>query len=364
VYNWSNGATNQTVSNLAPGTYYLTMTDGAGCVLFDTATISAPAPLAAEVTTVNNVSCPNEQNGSVVISVNGGGTAPYSFTYPGTNEPLLPVGVYTITVTNPNGCTTTVDFSIVAIDVIAPTITCPPSVANCDTGNNTNFGLPTILDNCVLVGIQTTIIEGLPNGSYFPPGTTLQVYRVTDAAGNSSTCSFTVTTYPAPDVLLVSSTDDVNGTGVGAIDITPIMGTAPYSFNWTNNGTPFATTEDLSNLFAGKYFLTVTDANNCVVSLAPITIDNVVGTATPFSTAGIRLWPNPVMDGGQLYLTVSENIAPQSLMLLNSTGQIVLINNTLSRSNTIDISTLSAGVYFALLADEQGKTYFANFVKQ
>jgi hypothetical protein len=44
--------------------------------------------------------------------------------------------------------------------------------------------------------------------------------------------------------------------------------------------------------------------------------------------------------------------------------QIVLVNNQLSRSNTIDISTLSAGVYVALLSDEQGKTYFANFIKQ
>lgn len=364
VYNWSNGATTQTISNVSVGTYFLTMTDAAGCVLFDTAMVAAPAPLVAEITAVNNVSCPNEQNGSVVIGVTGGGSAPYSFTYPGANEPLLAVGVYTVTVTNPNGCTTTVDFSIIAIDVIAPTITCPANVAGCDTGNATNFAPPTIFDNCVPVGIQTTIIEGLPNGSYFPPGTTLQVYRVTDAAGNSSTCSFTVTTYPAPDVLWISSTDDVNGTGVGAIDVTPVMGTAPYTFNWTNNGTPYATTEDLSNLFAGKYFLTVTDANGCTVSLAPITIDNVVGTATPFSTAGIRLWPNPVMDGGQLHLTLSENIAPQSLVLINSTGQIVLVNNQLSRSNTIDISTLSAGVYIALLSDEQGKTYFANFIKQ
>lgn len=364
VYNWSNGAATQAITNLAAGTYYLTMTDAAGCVLFDTAVVNAPAPLVAEITTVNNVSCPNEQNGSVVITVSGGGTAPYTFTYPGANEPLLAVGVYTITVTNPNGCTTTVSFSIVAIDVIAPTITCPANVANCDSGNATNFAPPTILDNCIPVGIQTTIIEGLPNGSYFPPGTTLQVYRVTDAAGNSSTCSFTVTTYPAPDVLWISSTDDVNGAGIGAIDVTPVMGTAPYTFNWSNNGTPYATTEDLNNLFAGKYFLTVTDVNGCTVSLAPITIDNVVGTATPFSAAGIRLWPNPVMDGGQLYLTLSENIAPQSLVLINSTGQIVLVNNQLFRSNTIDISTLSAGVYFVLLADEQGKTYFANFVKQ
>src|SRR5690606_10510029 len=44
----------------------------------------------------------------------------------------------------------------------------------------------------------------------------------------------------------------------GAIDIEVIGGSAPYNYFWSNN----ANTQDLQNLQAGIYQLTVVDANN------------------------------------------------------------------------------------------------------
>ncbi len=363
TYTWNTGGTTNSISGLLAGTYFVTVMDAQGCIVLDTATMTQPEPLVATEQTINNVTCTNEQSGSVVLLVTGGGTAPYQFTYPSVNQPQLGVGLYSITVTNSNGCTTLANFSIVAIDTVAPTVTCPQSIAKCDAGALTNFPLPTVQDNCLPIGLLYALLEGFPSGSYFPPGTTLQVFRVTDAAGNTNTCSFTITTYPLPDVLFVSQVNDINNTGVGSIDITPVMGTAPYAFEWLKNGDPFATTEDLTGLFAGSYRLSVTDANSCQVSLAPIIIQNVVGTTQTFASAGIRMWPNPVVESGMLYLEMT-NIEAHNVLIMNSIGQLVFQANQLTNLNAFNIGQLGVGVFTIQLTDMDGMRYHAQFIQQ
>ncbi|WP_052143804.1 PKD domain-containing protein [Wocania ichthyoenteri] len=83
-------------------------------------------------------------------------------------------------------------------------------------------------------------------------------------------CPFTDTfTILEPDELIFSNinfdpeTISCFGANDGEIDINISGGTTPYTYNWTRNGNPFDTTEDLSNLGPGDYQITVTDANNC-----------------------------------------------------------------------------------------------------
>jgi large repetitive protein len=363
TYLWSNSQTTQSITGITAGVYTVIMTDATGCALLDTAIVTEPAPLVAEIASITNVTCPNQQAGFVVINVTGGGTAPYSFNFPSAGQNLLAVGVYTTTVTNSNGCTTLANFSIIALDTVPPIITCPSNIVQCDSGFSTNFDLPNVVDNCLTTGIQYAIIQGQPNNSYFPAGTTTQVYRVTDNAGNSSTCSFTITTYPLPDVQGVLFGDDLNNTGVGFISITPVGGTPPFTFDWKKDNQPFATTEDLTGLFAGKYALTMKDASGCETTLSVITIDNVVNTTTPFQSAGIRLWPNPVMNEGLLNIEMN-NIEPVSLLIMNNTGQTMVTQQQFDAVTQVDLSKLTPGIYFTILVDKQGQRYYASFVKQ
>ena len=60
--------------------------------------------------------------------------------------------------------------------------------------------------------IQT---EGLPSGSLFPVGTTTNTFTVTDAAGNTSTCSFDVTVEDNIDPMIFCPADIVAGTSGG-----------------------------------------------------------------------------------------------------------------------------------------------------
>lgn len=76
-----------------------------------------------------------------------------------------------------------------------PAITCPSNiVVNHDNGicgAVVTYIVPVGTDNCA--GSVTTLSAGLGSRSTFPVGTTTETYTVTDAAGNQSSCSFTVT---------------------------------------------------------------------------------------------------------------------------------------------------------------------------
>jgi hypothetical protein len=101
------------------------------------------------------------------------------------------------TATGPTGNTSECSFEItVSKDETPPTITCPPDVNETvplgETGMVITYDLPIFGDNCPESNILQT--DGLSSGSEFPVGeTTTNIFEVTDAAGNTRTCSFTVT---------------------------------------------------------------------------------------------------------------------------------------------------------------------------
>jgi hypothetical protein len=105
----------------------------------------------------------------------------------------FPKGVTTVTCTvmdaanNSASCT----FTVTVNDTQNPTITCPPNQSATSSGGNVNvtYPPPTVSDNCPGVGTPTCIPA---SGSSFPPGSTTVNCTVTDASGNSNTCSFTV----------------------------------------------------------------------------------------------------------------------------------------------------------------------------
>ncbi|MBK9452431.1 MAG: HYR domain-containing protein [Bacteroidetes bacterium] len=101
----------------------------------------------------------------------------------------------TFTATDAVGNTATCSFTVTIIDNELPTITCPANITgNSDPGlcsKVVTFSAPVGADNCA--GPSTSQTAGLASGAAFPVGTTTNVFRVTDAAGNTATCSFTVT---------------------------------------------------------------------------------------------------------------------------------------------------------------------------
>ncbi|MEN0006291.1 MAG: M43 family zinc metalloprotease, partial [Bacteroidota bacterium] len=119
-----NGSTNSTglFDGVQGGTYTATITDDNGCTLTSTATLNSPTPITIEVIAQTNPLCAGEANGTLQLTANGGtGTLTYTLgettNTSGTFNNLNP-GEYTIVVADQNGCTSTVDVTLDALQPI------------------------------------------------------------------------------------------------------------------------------------------------------------------------------------------------------------------------------------------------------
>ena len=258
TYQWSNGMGGQTISGLAPGDYSVTLTDADGCPSVATATVSEPAALTLDVTTTDETAN-GANNGSATASAGGGtGALTYQWTTGATGTTIsgLIPGGYAVTVTDANGCQIVEQFTINGF-------LCPPlsgsvdatSTTCADTADGTLTAQPTggaggwnYLWND---GTTTQTNDNLGAGDYS--------VTATDGNGCSVVLNGTVTS-PAALTATTSATDesDVNAAD-GTATVSATGGTGTLTYLWSNG----QTTATATNLNAGMYSVTITDANGC-----------------------------------------------------------------------------------------------------
>ncbi|CAN5443510.1 hypothetical protein BH09BAC1_BH09BAC1_05900 [soil metagenome] len=257
TYQWSNGQSGVNNTNLASGIYSLTATDSRGCT--GTATVTVPEPSALQINeATTNTSCLTCADGVIDISVTGGTpTYNYEWSTGATTTAitgLLP-GNYTVTVNDGNGCTISETFVLDTLcnHSFSSQIT-PVHCWQSDMGaiNIVPGGTNQPWTFAWSTGSTSASINTLTYGNYS--------LTITDATGCTDihqlevpiTDTLNIVTNLVTDVSCVACND-------GTIDITVVGGEAPYTYNWSNG----AVTEDLSNLTASAYTLTVTDATGC-----------------------------------------------------------------------------------------------------
>jgi len=330
TYVWSNNSTMQDISGLTAGTYTVTVTDANGCVKTTSATVMENSTLAASAVS-SPVSCFGGSNGAVDASISGGVT-PYAYLWSNganTQDLLgLTAGTYTLTITDHVGCIKTVSATVTEPTALA--LSTIVTNVSCFGGNNGAIDLTVsggTLGYTYLWSNNATTqdISGLTAGIY--------TATVTDANGCTKTTSATVT---EPTVLALSSTQ-MNvlcfGASTGAIDLSVSGGTPGYSYAWSNT----ATTQDISNLVAGAYTVTVTDNNGCTKTLSTtITQPTAVSLSSIVSNILCNGAASGIVD-----LTVNGGVSPYTYAWSNS-------------ATTQDISGLFAGIYTVTVTDANG----------
>ncbi len=107
-YQWNNGLSGNSISQLMAGLYLATITDANGCTDSISVTLSEPAPLTLSWQTMDTLVCPGDATGSLAVIVSGG-TPQYGFVWntgdTTDNITQLPAGSYVVTATDLNSCT-------------------------------------------------------------------------------------------------------------------------------------------------------------------------------------------------------------------------------------------------------------------
>ncbi len=274
TYNWGSGVTTQDRSNLAPGTYTVTVTAGTATTTFTTAIAGPTAPVSVNPT-ITNVKCFGETTGALALNATGG-TGPYTFLWDGgattSSRTNLGAGTYAVTVTDSKGCT--------FVPSPAYTITAPNAAMAVSTSNiknvrclndanggatiNTNNSQGALTYSWRLGGNS---FNALPAGA--PTNLAAGTYAVTVTDGNQCTASASNIVIAAPAAQL--NTDPVTvtapncaGQNNGSICFNAFGGWGSYSYQW---GSPAPGVGPCpSGVAPGTYNLTITDANGCAIA--------------------------------------------------------------------------------------------------
>jgi gliding motility-associated-like protein len=207
-YIWSDGSNAPSRTGLAGGSYWLTVSDNAGCsVLIEDIRIEEPAVLSVMLT-AKDPDCSGIPNGSISSTVTGG-TTPYDYKWSNNMQAAnlvdLADGIYTLKVSDRNGCADKAEASLrqkgnFNVEITGPEVICEGETANLEARVAGGHGSYTFSWDH---GVTGNSFSAAPKAT-----STYNVY-VSDQEGCSRDTSFTVKVNPLP--LAEIKADEVTG---------------------------------------------------------------------------------------------------------------------------------------------------------
>lgn len=261
-YAWSNGAANQDITSLKAGNYSVTVTDANGFTTQIDTTLTQPPAFNAQIVKATDILCHNEHSGAIDLDVEGG-VLPYRYRWSNGQETQdlkdVPAGDYSVRITDANHCEQNLTVSIRQPESLIAAFN---KVTDIACYGNSEGAIDVSISGGVAPyqfqwnnGAKSEDLANAPAGKYN--------LTVTDSNG----CVQRIATeIKQPDQLSVAENlvkhVDCFGNSSGAISVNVAGGVKPYSFLWSHG----ATTQDVVNLQAGDYSVTVKDANGCETS--------------------------------------------------------------------------------------------------
>lgn len=339
-YTWNNGATTEDITNLAAGNYHVTVYDVNGCQTFTGETILGPdSPVSLSALEVDKSCNGGANDGEISLSAQGG-TPGYSYLWSNgattQNITNLDAGMYSVTVTDANGCQSVLSRSVGQPDVlqIASSSITPVDCFGNATGSISISvsGGTTPYSYSWSNGMSGSTISGLTSNSYS--------VTITDARGCTTTDTYDVM---QPSVMTLSSVIvpvDCFGNSTGAVQVTALGGNGGNTYSWTNQNNVVLSNQtlNLSGIGTGTYTIAVTDNNGCREELSSFVPQPLAPLEASYTKEDVSCNGNST---GSIDLTPFGGTSPYNYNWSNGfTGE--------------DPTNLSAGDYSVTLTDDNG----------
>jgi len=298
--------------------------------------------------TFQNVSCYNGSNAIVTVSPPNGGAPPYSYSWNSSPIQLndtaynLPIGTYTLTVTDALGCAVRDSTTVLQAPPITNAFISNIAGINC-FGAHTGAATVTVPIGGVTPYTytwNTTPIQNTNTITQVPAGT----YTVVISDANACSLSLsTVITQPdsAYFNLVTTILNNVScfGGNDGAATVATPSGNAPFTYNWSS--IPVQNTATAANLTAGNYTITVVDATGCIQKSAAVILQPLPLQSSVAAIKNALCYEST--DGAINMNATFGGIAPYTYSW-----------NTNPINNNLNILNLAAGTYTLTIQDANG----------
>jgi hypothetical protein len=249
-------------------------------------------------------------------------------------------GTYTYQITDAHGCmvitTATVSNGTPAIESFSTNNVSCNGGSNGSVSLNVNNGNPSYTYNWSN-GATTENLTSLSAGTY--------TVEITDANGCITSGSYDITEPTSIDLNPLTSSDF--GNNDGSIDLNVVGGTPGYTYTWSNG----ETTEDLSNLSAGTYTVTVTDNNGCSAEVSTEVLNESTANQASLQNITLNIFPNPAQD----FVKISWKGPGAKLTIVKQNGQEVL-SRIVQSVQAIQLVDLASGYYLVTIKSTNGST--------
>lgn len=313
---WSTGETSSSIDGVAPETYFVTVTDLNGCE--ESAEISiALFDVVDPIILGGSELCVNQESDTLMVSEH---FSQYLWSTGETTQMIVVTepGLYVVTVTDVNGCTTTGEHQLDAAPIPEPSIQVPPPT--CES-------VPALLWVSGSGGPYVSFIwspTGETDSEIIVEESGTYSVAVTNAYGCIGIAS-EVTIY-----ITDGPTADISATSAGCNGAWTLVASGGEYYDWSTG----ESTESITTGTNGTFTVTVSDANGCTDSASElVTISNELQ---------VEIYgPTEMCDGDTIILSVSSGF-DEYLWANGETGTAISISQP--------------GTYFVTVTDEIGCT--------
>jgi PKD repeat protein len=328
---WSSGETSASILVENGGTYTVTVTNSNGC-----STSSAPVvvvvnalPTAPSISSADGFEACQGETITLISSESTGNT--WSTNATTSTIDVTQSGMYTVSVTDANGCSAT--STPVTVTIFAnPTI---------NAGQNQNVCVGGSVTLTATGGVSYVWNNGVSNGVTFVP-TQTTVYSVTgtDANGCTGSDDVQVVVNPLPTVSLANL-------GTVCVDEAPyvLSGGSPAGGTYSGPGiSSNLFTAEIAGVGTHDIIYTFTSQAGCSnTATGTITVD-ACASVLENELMQVSVYPNPV--DNKLTIEAEKEV---KFTISDASGRIVYTSEVAVQKATIDVSEFQSGVYFVNL---------------